>query len=159
MSKTINFLYTNAGTENTHPVVADRIGLTTNYSFTADTSEECTLDNKTAPIGSELITYQCRDIKSINTALNVQYPSPVKSGVQYTIKLEDLARVSDSVDTSFCIDEPIVITLSVRHHKADLITNDVITRAFKRLVSAIERTDGTFRFDDLMRSAERPITE
>lgn len=159
MSKTINFLYTNAGTENTHPVVADRIGLTTNYSFTADTSEECTLDNKTAPIGSELITYQCRDIKSINTALNVQYPSPVKSGVQYTIKLEELARVSDSVDTSFCVDEPIVITLSVRHHKADLITNGVITTAFKRLISAIERTDGTFRFDDLMRSAERPITE
>lgn len=159
MSKTINFLYTNAGTENTHPIVADRIGLTTNYSFTADTSEECTLDNKTAPIGSELITYQCRDIKNINTALNVQYPSPVKSGVQYTIKLEDLARVSDSVDASFCIDEPIVITLSVRHHKADLITNDVVTTAFKRLISAIERTDGTFRFDDLMRSAERPIAE
>lgn len=159
MSKTINFLYTNAGTANTHPVVADLIGLTTNYSFTADTSEECTLDNKTAPIGSELITYQCRDIKNINTALNVQYPSPVKSGVQYTIKLEELARVSDSVDPSFCVDEPIVITLSVRHHKADLITNDVITSAFKRLIATIERTNGTFRFDDLMRSAERPITE
>lgn len=159
MSKTINFLYTNSGTENNHPVVADCIGLTTNYSFTADTPEECTLDNKTAPIGSELITYQCRDIKNVNTALNVQYPSPVKSGVQYTIKLEELARVSDSTDASFCVDEPIVITLSVRHHKADLITNDVVTTAFKRLVSAIERTDGTFRFDDLMRSAERPITE
>lgn len=159
MSKTINFLFTNKGTGNSHPVVADCIGLTTNYSFTADTSDECTLDNKTAPIGSELITYQCRDIKNVNTALNVQYPSPVKSGVQYTIKLEDLARVSDSTDSSFCVDEPIVITLSVRHHKADLITNEIVTTAFKRLISAIERTDGTFRFDDLMRSAERPIAE
>lgn len=159
MSKTINFLYTNLGTENSHPVVADCIGLTTNYSFTADTSEECTLDNKTGPIGSELITYQCRDIKNVNTALNVQYPSPVKNGVQYTIKLEDLARITDSTDASFCIDEPIVITLSIRHHKADLITNDVVTTAFKRLVSAIERMNGSFRFDDLMRSAERPITE
>jgi len=159
MSKTINFLYTNKGTENSHHVVADCIGLTTNYSFTADTSEECTLDNKTAPIGTELITYQCRDIKNVNTALNVQYPSPVKSGVQYTIKLEDLARVTDTTDASFCVDEPIVITLSIRHHKADLITNDVVTTAFKRLVSSIERTNGTFRFDDLMRSAERPIAE
>lgn len=159
MAKTIGFLFTNRGVENSHPVVADCIGLTTNYSFTADTSDECTLDNKTAPIGSELITYQCRDIKNVNTALNVQYLSPVKSGVQYTIKLEDLARVSDSADSSFCVDEPIVITLSVRHHKADLITNEVVTTAFKRLVAAIERTDGTFRFDDLMRSAERPIAE
>ena len=159
MSKTIGFLFTNKGTQNTHPVAADLIGLTTNYSFTADTPDECTLDNKTAPIGSELITYQCRDIKNVNTALNVQYPSPVKTGVQYTIKLEDLARVSDSADASFCVDEPIVITLSIRHHKADLITNEVVTQAFKRLISTIERTDGTFRFDDLMRSAERPITE
>lgn len=159
MSKVSAFGFTNA-TAGSNTLTPLALGLTTNYAVKADTATEAVLNNKTAPIDvEELVSYRSRDIQTVNTNLNIQYPSPVKSGIQYQIAVEDTLSTTDTVDADFRVDEPIVMTLTVRHPKSGNIGNTQVATVFTRLISALMKTDGTWRFDDLMRSAERPVSD
>jgi hypothetical protein len=127
---------------------------------TTDTASAAVLNNKTAPVDvEEIISYKSRDIQRVDTDLNIQYPSPVQKGIQYTVMVEDTLTTTDTADASFRVDEPIVAYLTVRHGKSGNITGDIVSQVFQRLISALMREDGTWRFDDLMRSAERPVID
>jgi hypothetical protein len=159
MAKVSAFGFTNT-TAGANTVTPLALGLTSNYAVKQDTADAAVLNNKTAPIDvEEIVTYRSRDIATVNNSLNIQYPSPVKSGIQYQIMVEDTLSTTDSADPDFRIDEPIVMQLTVRHPKSGNIGNSQVATVFLRLISSLMKTDGTWRFDDLMRSAERPVTD
>lgn len=159
MAKTSSFGFTNT-TDSLNSVVPKKLGPTTNYAVKQDTADACILNNKTAPVDiEEIISYKSRDIAQVNTTLNIQYPSPVKSGIQYQVMVEDTLSTTDSADADFRVDEPIVAYLTIRHPKSGNIGNTQIATVVTRLISALMREDGTWRFDDLMRSAERPVVD
>lgn len=159
MAKVSAFGFTNktAGSNTVTPLA---LGLTTNYAVETDRDNTAVLNNKTAPVDiEEKVSYRTRNIKTINTSLNIQYPSKVKGGIQYQVMVEDTLSTTDTTDPNFRVDEPIVVQLTIRHPKSGNINNAVIGEAFTRLVSCLMKTDGSWRFDDLMRSAERPVTD
>jgi hypothetical protein len=159
MSITSGYKFTNS-TSSTHDVTPLVLGLTTNYALTKDTASEAGLNNKTAPIDAqEIITFRSRDIAKVNTGLNIQNPAKVKSGIQYGVQVEETLVTEDSGDPSFRIDDPVVVSINVRHPKSGYITNTHVATAVLRAVSSLLRSDGTWRFDDLMRSAERPVAD
>lgn len=159
MSRTSTFKFSNT-TASTHDVTPIVLGLTSNYALEADTADQVVLNNKTAPIDAmEKVTFRSRAIGQVNHDLNLQYPSPVKGGIQYSVAVEDTLVTEESTDATFRIDEPIVATLSIRHPKSGNITNALVAQVVTRLISCLLRADGTWRFDDLMRSAERPIVD
>jgi hypothetical protein len=126
----------------------------------SDTANDAVLNNKTAPIDAqEIISFRTRDLPKVNHSLNIQNPGKVTSGVQYSVQVEETLVTTDDADTSFRIDEPIVVSVSVRHPKSGNITGSIVASAVERAISSLKMADGTWRFDDLMRSAERPIAD
>lgn len=159
MSRTSSFSFTNT-TANTHTVSPVNLGVVTNYALTQETANSAVLSNKTAAIDAEeIISYRSRLLDQIDNDLNIQNPSRVKKGIQYQIQVQDTLTTTDSDDPTFRLDEPIVASIIVRHGRSGNITADHVTQVVKRLLGAIVRADGTFRFDDLMRGAERPIVD
>lgn len=159
MAKTSAFMYTNT-TASTHDITPVLLGVTTNYALSTDKADEAVLNNKTAPIDAmEIISYRSRDIAKINHGLNLQNPSPVKGGIQYGAQVEETLVTTDTSDASFRLDEPIVVSITIRHPKSGNIGNPQVGEAVNRAVSALKRSDGTWRFDDLMRGAERPVVD
>jgi hypothetical protein len=159
MAKVSSFGFTNT-TAGTHTVSPIALGLTTNYALAGEDANNAILNNKTAPIDAEeLITFRSRGIAQVNTDLNIQYPSPVKSGIQYQVQVEDVLTTTDTDDSSFRVDEPIVALLTIRHPKSGNIGGTQIAAVMNRLLGCIMKADGTWRFDDLMRGAERPIVD
>lgn len=159
MALTSTFKFTNktASTHNVTPVV---LGFTSNYALEKDSGNEAVLNNKTAPIDAmEVVSFRSRNIANVNNSLNIQNPSPVKGGIQYGVQVEETLVTEDSSDPTFRIDEPIVVSLNIRHKKSGNITNAIIGEAVLRTISSLLKSDGTWRFDDLMRSAERPVVD
>lgn len=153
-----SFSYTNktASTKALTPIDIDPIS---QYARTEDTATSCELKNKTAALGQgELLSYQCTDVKNISTKQPVLYPAPVTSGVQYIVRLDELLRTTKEDGTIMC-DEPIVMYLTVRHPSSSNIKPAHIEEIFNRLCGALQRDDGTMRFDDLMLSALTPTSD
>jgi hypothetical protein len=160
MSKVSSFGFTNTTDSTTVTVVPKLLGLTTNYAVATESADEARLNNKTCPIDQEeIVSFRSRNIQKVDTDLNIQYPSPVKKGIQYQIMIEDTLSTTDTADASFRVDEPIVAQLTIRHPKSGNISNTEVVNVVKRLLSACIKTDGTWRFDDLMRQAEKPVVD
>lgn len=159
MAKVSAFGFSNI-TDGTHTITPKALGLTTNYALTGEDANNAILNNKTAPIDAEeIVTFRSRSIASVNTDLNIQNPSKVKSGIQYQVQLEDVLVTTDSEDAAFRIDEPIVALLTIRHPRSGNITDAHVATVVNRLISCLMKSDGTWRFADLMRGAERPIAD
>jgi hypothetical protein len=159
MAKVSNFGFTNTDV-GTHPVTPPALGLTSNYALAGEDANNAVLNNKTAPIDSEeIVTFRSRGIAQVNTDLNIQYPSPVKAGIQYQVQVEDVLTTTDTEDAGFRVDEPIVALLTIRHPKSGNINASVVGTVMNRLLGCLMKADGTWRFDDLMRGAERPVVD
>lgn len=156
-TSTFGFTNTSAGGNTVTPLA---LGLTSNYSLTQDNADVATLNNKTAPVDQEeVISFRSRSLGNVNSTLNIQYPSKVTSGIEYSLKIEDTLSTTDSGDADFRVDEPIICTVTFRHPKSGNIGSDQVATVFLRAISALMKADGTWRFDDLMRSAERPVVD
>lgn len=160
MAKSSSFGFTNV-TDSTATITPKALGLTSNYAVTTEVSNQAVLNNKTAPIDlQEVISYRSDDIATLKTnAVNIQYPSPVRSGIQYSVQVTDTLSTTDNSDATFRVDEPISVTISVRHPKSGNISSNEVATVMVRAISALIKADGTWRFDDLMRGAERPVVE
>lgn len=134
-----------------------KLGMTTNYALTEDEPTSCVLSNVTAPIDQgELISYKCQSVKNVSTSQDILYPNKVQAGIQYVVKVEDILSTTSDTDPTFRVDTPIVAYLTIRHPKDGAITSDMIATVVARLLGACRKDDGTWRFDDLMRSSLRP---
>lgn len=158
MGKVSVFGFTNT-TESSHTVVPVNLGLVDNYAVTTDTANQASLNNKTAPIDlQEVISFKSEDLVNFKSnAVNIQYPSPVKTGVQYSVQVNDTLSTTDSENPSYRVDEPIQVTVRINHPKSGNITANHVATVVERAISALRRADGSWRFDDLMRGAERPV--
>lgn len=159
MAKSSTFGYTNkvASTVNLIPV---NVKCVTNYSRIENESDVCVLSNKTTPLDQgELITIRANDLSKVSCTQEIQNPSPVRNGVQYVIKVEDILRTVDTVSGAVLMDEPVIAYLTIRHQKSGNITPALVTEIVTRVIGACQRNDGTWRFDDLMRSAIAPIAD
>jgi hypothetical protein len=159
MARTSTFGFTNV-TDATSTITPKKLKLTSNYALVDADANNAVLNNKTAPIDAEeVVTFRSRNIAQVNTDLNIQNPSKVSAGIQYQIQVEDTLVTTDSDDAAFRVDEPIVALLTIRHPRSGNITNSQVATVVNRLISCLVREDGTWRFDDLMRGAERPIAD
>lgn len=151
-----SFGFTNK-TASQHTVTPIDMDVVTNYALIEDEPTSCVLSNKTCPIDQgELISFKCQSVKSVSTAQDNLYPATVQTGVQYVVKLEELLSLTSDTDPNFRTDLPIVAYLTIRHTKNGQITDDIIGQVVNRLIGACRRDDGTWRFDDLMRSSLKP---
>lgn len=159
MAKQSAFAFTNT-TASTHDITPIALGVVTNYAVTEDTANQAVLSNKTAPIDAqEIISYRSRKLQQVNNNLNIVNPSPVKGGMEYSVQVEETLVTTDTSDATFRVDEPIVYTIGIRHGKSGNISASIVAEGFVRALSALRRADGSWRFDDMMRSAERPIVD
>ena len=159
MAKTSSFKFTNVG-DSTHTLTPKLLGTVENYAVKSDAADDVVLNNKTAPIDcEELVEYRSRPIAKVNTDLNIQYPSKVQSGIQYQVMVQDTLSTVDATDADFRVDEPVICQITIRHPKSGNIGNAEVATVVMRAISALVKADGTWRFDDLMRSAERPVVD
>lgn len=159
MSKVSTFGFTNT-TDSSNEVTPKLLGMTTNYSVDLDQANSVKLNNKTAPLDAEeIVTFRSRTLDNVNVYANAENVPDKAKWIEYSVRLDDVLTTTDSADASYRIDEPIVASLAIKHPKSGNISNDIVATVFTRLVSCLMRADGTWRFDDLMRSAERPIVD
>lgn len=155
---TSSFSFTNSDA-NTHPVTPINVKPVTVYAKKEDSPTSCRLINKTSALDQgETLSYQCTDIKTVNTNQVIQNPAKVSNGVQYIVRLDEILRTTDATGNIIC-DEPIVVSLSIRHQMSGHVTGALVQQVVTRLIGACMRADGTYRFDDLMRSALYPIVD
>lgn len=156
MTSAFGFTNTTAMSTTVSPVDIKPV---TVYARKENTATSCRLSNKTTPLDQgEQLSYQCTDIKTVNTLQSIVNPSKVTSGVQYIVRLDEILRTTDTDGNIIC-DEPVVVSLTIRHQLSGNITNALVTECVKRLLGACMREDGTYRFDDLMRSALDPVVD
>lgn len=145
-------------TANTHTLTPIDLGLTTNYSGGFEDGSYI-MNNKTNPLDQgERLTYRYQELSKVSTSQPIAYPSKMKNGMQYVIKLEEILRTTDA-DGEIVQDEPLVMYLTVRHQRTGTITAAHVDAALARLLGEIIKDDGTSRFGDMMRGAIQPVTE
>nr|URG16175.1 MAG: coat protein [Leviviridae sp.] len=155
---TSKFGYTNV-TASGKTITPVAIAPVQNYAKVVDEPNTVVLSNKTCPLDQgELLTFRVNDVNKVSTSQTIQNPTRVKNGVQYVAKLEEILRTSTQEGEVIC-DEPVVAYLTIRHQKSGNITSAMITEVVNRLLGSVQKADGTFRWDDLMRSAIVPITD
>lgn len=151
-----SFGFTNHG-ETANKVDLCNLRVTECYALKQDEPTQVVLDNKTCPLDrGEILKYMCTDLKKVSTDVEIQHPLQVQNGVQYVIKLDECLTTTSDTDSIYRTDEPIVGYLVIKHLKSGNVTNELIGEVVERLCSACKREDGTWRFDDLMRSALKP---
>lgn len=156
MAKTSSFGFTNKTASSKVTITPVDLLVCDNYALKEDEPTSVVEDNKTCPLDQpEMIHYICRDIPQVNSSIVNQYPAPVKNGVQYIVTVEELLSTRDD-SIGYRVDDPIVASLTIRHTKSGNITSNDIQTVVSRLLGACYKTDGTSRFDDLMRSALKP---
>lgn len=159
MANTTTFPYVN-GTVSTKTIAPRELGVVTNYALIADEPTKVVFNNKTCPLDRpEFLAYKCQNIGKVNTSIPVQYPSKVTAGIQYSVTLEEVLTTTSSTDASYRVDEPLVITIGIRHQKSSNITDTLVQEAFERALGALRKADGTYRFKEMMRSALKPTVD
>jgi hypothetical protein len=133
------------------------LGLKSNYASVMDEANEVVRVNKTTPIDqTEVVSIRSSVVPKVNVSkyLPVPNPSPIKTGITYTVQTEVLLRHTD--DQGNVTDFPIVAYTHIRHQRSGVISSALVEEAFNRHVSAFFHDDGTSRFNELMRSALQP---
>lgn len=158
MSNTSSFSFTNK-VVNAVDVAPFDLKPVTNYAKITDEPTIAVLSNKTAALDQgELLTYRANELSKVSTSQTLQHPLPIRNGVQYVIKVEEILRTVDAAGVIIG-DEPIVAYVTIRHQKSGNISTALVDEVFKRAVGACYKTDGTTRFTDLMRSALIPTVD
>lgn len=158
MAKTSTFGYTNVTqTERTRNEYS--LGLVQNYALVTEDPDQVVIDNTQAPLDQqELVTYQSRALPRINSSVVNNFPAPTTAGIQYVVKVEELLSTTDS-DTGIRVDEPITMYVVVKHPRSGNITDNIVTEVWRRLNGALMKSDGTYRWSELMRSALKPVED
>lgn len=149
MQSSFGFTNKDVSTKTIAPYVIHEI---TDYGKTLDNGSEATYSNKTCPGQNEIISFRAKAVNNISSEINVVNPAKATAPVQYQVRLDEILRTVDDTG-NIMFDEPIVMYLTVRHNSSSVITSSHIDEVFKRLIGALTRDNGSFRFDDLMLGA------
>lgn len=158
MAKTTSFGFSNTTVNANASTLLKpvKLELSKNYSERkSDTPDNVVLVSAATPLDAgEMITYKCQEVKKVSTGLKIHHPCPVSDGIQYTVRIDDLLRTT--FDDGKIVDEPIVVSLSVRHPVSSEFTSEIIGTMVNRLLGACITNAGAWRFDQLMRGAMVP---
>lgn len=150
--------YTNATVRSGQTTQEYALGLTSNYAVDIDGDKRVVLDNLTTGLTKpkkEVIEFWFNNIATVDTEARIEYPTPIKSGVQYGIKLHEV--VTKTMPDGSIQESPVVVQLQIRHQLDDAVTESVLQSCMERLLSCLRReSDNSYRFDDLVRGALRP---
>lgn len=156
---TSSFGFTNV-TDSTHPITPKSLQLLEEYALKQDEPTVVELDNVTCPLDQgEIVSFKCSNVNKVSTSQEIRNPAKVVTGVQYLAKVEEILRTTSATDADFVVDEPIVAYLTIRHPKSGNITSAHIATVVDRLLGTLMKADGTWRFDELMRSALKPTED
>lgn len=160
MAKSVNPGYTNY-TPSTYVLPVRKLGELSNYSIVEDEAGVTILANVTSPVDQlERISIKAQNIPEVKVSQGISNPAPVKTGVQYSVKVEDIMTTTDSSDPTYRVDEPIVVTLTVKHNQSATFTAERVLGAIGRAVSALMCDDGTTsRIPALQRLSTRPTID
>jgi hypothetical protein len=157
----------NQQNETSHPVIfpLHAEGLVDNYALRMDEPDEVRVSNKTTPIDQpEVITFQYGNVKRIPTKVSVANPVD-GSNVMYGVRVDEINRTRSTTDDSFTIDDPIVVTLSIKHPITNRVKPDMVFRSIMRCLSALVKDSASAdtaitvddtRIKEMMSSALRP---
>lgn len=159
MAKVSTWSFSNSSASQ-HTIAPTALGLVANYAVVAEDANMCRLSNKTSPVDAEeLITVRSKSIPQVNTDLVVHYPPKVRAGVQATITVEAIRTTTDTENPDFRVDEPFVLVLQMRSPKSASANNQTWSEMLSRGIGTLQKSDGTWRFDEIIRGAERPIVD
>lgn len=159
MARQTSFGFTNTQVNTNVSISPVDLKVVTNYALKEDEPNQVTEENVTSPLDQpEVLTFRSRDIPVVNSEVTNQYPAPVTTGVQYVIQLDELLSTRDD-SVGYRVDDPIVAYLTIRHPKSGNVTSSHVQAVVERLIGACYNSDGSSRFDALMRSALKPTED
>lgn len=160
MAKTTTPGYTNV-TASTYVLPIKKLGELSNYSIVEDEAGVTMLANVTSPVDQlERISIKAQTIPEVKVSQGISNPAPVKTGVQYSIKVEDIYSTTDDTDPTYRVDEPIVVTLTVKHNQSATFSSALVFETIGRAVSALMYDSGNkSRIAALQRLSTRPTAD
>jgi hypothetical protein len=156
-----SFKYTNTTAAASKSISLVDMKEVENYALIEDEPNKVQLDNTTAPVdASEVLIYRGKRVDKVNTNLTLpSKTSVVTKGVQYAIQLEGDIVTTDSDDSTFRQDDPVIMYLTVIHPISGFVSDSLLGQHLGRLVSACQKEDGTWRFNELMRLGLKPTED
>lgn len=156
-TRTSAFGFTNSTATQTKSVSLYDMKELENYSLVEDEAGLTRYNNLTTPVNhGEVLEYRSKRVDTVKTKL--EFPKDttiVNKGVMYAIQIEDdLVTVSDA-DDKFRQDDPIIAYLTIIHPVSGFVTDDKVGQVVSRLISACQKEDGTWRFNELMRKSTK----
>lgn len=129
------------------------------YSVLSSKRDECELLYKPSDAENEArIIYRSHRLKAVNNGLSYTMEGKGQP-VTYQVQLENVITTTDKSTGEVLAVEPIVMNLTVRHRYTKNVPAEMVSTLFTQLCGALMKSDGTWRFSDLMKSAERPTEE
>lgn len=131
------------------------------FGLDADNGDICALTNSQSPIDAVArASYMAENISKVATTLTLPN-GKVVPGMHVTIKYEDSLRetVTEEGTVIKKVDYPLNYSLQFRVPLIDGIDNAVNNKMLKALLGLFYTSDGSTRFDQLVRSSLRPTQD
>lgn len=110
--------------------------------------------NLSSPSDSmETITIKAKKLADVKINETIQNPNKNKGGVQYSIQVEDILSTTETDDSTFRVDEPLAVTLTIRHAASANITPAHVEVAIARALGAMYYADGSSRLPRFIRQS------
>lgn len=153
MAKTTSWGFTNTS-QLTTGIKPNVLNLFSEYSRKELGDGQTAYINLTSPNETmERITVKAKEIPNVKIAKNIAYPAKVQTGCQYSVQVEDILSTTDSADPAYRVDEPLAITLTIRHAQSSNITSAHVEAAVCRALGALYYADGSSRIPRLCRQS------
>lgn len=137
-------------------VSTDKIGLLSNYGK-KELATSCSYTSKSSAHSpkdvSEWMELRSRSVEQPKLHIPVTYPWTTKGSTcqEFGSKVELIDRNNIGTENNpIYVDEPYKATLTITAPNSANSTPEKVQFVLERLISALRKDDGTFRFDDLM---------
>lgn len=165
MAKTTSFGYTDTVPAGgaTKTLTRPNLNYSSDYVKMEDSENKCIITNLTAPYDQpESIRFELADIKNIynGTSIDPSVYAASRAGISLVCQVNDILRVTDSVDSTYQVDLPVSVHLVIKIPKSQYITALDVEKVVTRCVSSMYDTDstGVSRLDALVRGSMVPST-
>lgn len=153
MSKITSWGFTNVSllANEVKPVI---LNLFSEYSKKELADGSTRYTNLSSPSDSmETITIKAKKLADVRINEAIQNPSKNKGGVQYSIQVEDILSTTETEDPAYRIDEPLAVTITVRHAASANVTPAHVEVAVARALGAMYYADGASRLPRFIRQS------
>lgn len=165
MSKTTSFGYTDTAPAGgaTKTLTRPNLNYAANFAVNINTDAKCVITNLTSPVDQpETFRWQESNVANIyeGSAIDPSVYATSKAGVSVVAQVNNILRVTDTVDPTFQVDLPMSVHMVIKVPRSQYITSANIETVVARCVASLYDTDstGTTRIDKLVRGSMLPST-